>query len=419
MHLHDLPRDLDDVDDLRSRLGQAREAGELGHDVRDANDLVEHRSRRLIEVRIELRVLPGPQATERLHGRADRRQRVLDLVRDPPRHLAPRGDARRRGEPPARRLEVDEHRVERLRELGDLSRASHRQRARLAAGDLARFGRELGDRSAEVPREQDREEERNEHRRQPGVDRRPIDAREAERQGRLRLGHEDGHVRAGRVAQRAAREHDVVRRGRPLADGHARVDRLGEALDHRPEVARADETDRLSARPSLAAPGNQRRHGGDAEREVADVAPDERRDLGLRQVEERHRILAQSIALVGREDQLVEVERLSLFGHEPREREPALVAQRPRLDPDERTIGELTRLAGPGHELAIALGLPADLGHDAVARALHFLLEATGLGRPPVFAHHVPEARDRQRRHESEREHEAGRESHACLLHTR
>src|ERR1019366_10423511 len=107
-------------------------------------------------------------------------------------------------------------------------------------------------------------------------------------------------------------------------------------------------------------------------------------------------------------DQLVEVERLALLGHEAREREASLVAERPRLEPDERAVGELARLASAGHALAIALGLPTDLGDDAVARALHLLLEAARLGGAPVFAHDVPEPGDRERRHESEREHEAG-----------
>ena len=175
MHLHHLTRDLDEVELLRARRRQPREARELGHDVRDAGDLVEDRARRLVEVRVELRVLARAQAAQRLDRGADWRERVLDLVGDAARDLAPRGHAARRGQAAARRLEVDEHRVERLRELGDLARASHAQRPRLAAGDLARLGRELGDRAAEAPGEQHREEERDGRRRE--APRRPSSGR--------------------------------------------------------------------------------------------------------------------------------------------------------------------------------------------------------------------------------------------------
>src|SRR5262249_31412691 len=71
--------------------GHPREAGELVNETLEAVDLLDDRLRAL---RHQLRVLaadarePAPQP---LRGELDRRQRVLDLVRDALRDLAPRG----------------------------------------------------------------------------------------------------------------------------------------------------------------------------------------------------------------------------------------------------------------------------------------------------------------------------------------
>ena len=88
--------------------------------------------------------------------------------------------------------------------------------------------------------------------------------------------------------------------------------------------------------------------------------------------------------------------------------QPPLVVERARLHPDERAVDELARLARAADELAVALGLAANLGDDAVARALHLLVEALRLALAAILADDVPQARDRERRDEAEREDEAG-----------
>ena len=88
--------------------------------------LVEHGARRLVEVLVEPRIVARAEAPQRLDGGADRRERVLHLVRDAAGDLAPRGDAARRGEPASRRREILDHLVERVRR----ARRSRRSRAR-------------------------------------------------------------------------------------------------------------------------------------------------------------------------------------------------------------------------------------------------------------------------------------------------
>ena len=243
-------------------------------------DLVEHRARRLVEVRVELGILARAQASQRLDGRSDGRERVLDLVRDPPRHLAPRGDAARRREPPARGLEVDDHLVERLRELRDL--AGTRGRSSGRASPLATFRASAASSAIGRPRlraSRIGEEQGDPGRREARVHRRPVDAREIVRELRLRLADDDGDARAGPVAQRAAAP--ALRPGHRLPEGHARVDRLAEAFDDGQEVPRARQAYREPARCRLAATREQRRLGRGRARVKCDTSPvDQGRDLG-------------------------------------------------------------------------------------------------------------------------------------------
>ena len=62
----------------------------------------------------------GERALDLLRGQHDRRERVLDLVGDLPRHLAPGRVLLGLDEPAVRLLQVRGHAVERVREERDL-----------------------------------------------------------------------------------------------------------------------------------------------------------------------------------------------------------------------------------------------------------------------------------------------------------
>ena len=69
---------------------------------------------------------PRVLAVALLHGELDGRERVLDLVREPLRHLLPRADALQVLDARARLLHLAEHAVEDARQLGQLVGARHR-----------------------------------------------------------------------------------------------------------------------------------------------------------------------------------------------------------------------------------------------------------------------------------------------------
>src|ERR1700690_3187475 len=92
---------------------EAREAREFWHHVGKAMYFVENPARPFLEIREKPAVLGGAQPPQRLDRGANGGKGVLHLVRDAPRHLAPRRNARRRREPPSRGVEILEHRIER------------------------------------------------------------------------------------------------------------------------------------------------------------------------------------------------------------------------------------------------------------------------------------------------------------------
>ena len=91
--------DLVELDAGRLRRGEPRELGELGDDLGDAMDLLEHGARRFVEILVEGGIGARAQAAQRFDRGANRRERILDLVGDEPRDLAAGRDAlgRRRG----------------------------------------------------------------------------------------------------------------------------------------------------------------------------------------------------------------------------------------------------------------------------------------------------------------------------------
>ena len=72
--------------------GEPREPAELVHDPLQPPDLVRDGARPLVEDLAEVGAPLLERVAERLDAHRDGRERVLDLVGEPPRHLAPGGD---------------------------------------------------------------------------------------------------------------------------------------------------------------------------------------------------------------------------------------------------------------------------------------------------------------------------------------
>ena len=89
----------------RARRRHARELRELVDQALQRFDLADDRRRALVDQRAGPGRRVGEVPAQALGGQLDRRQRILDLVREPPRHLAPRGDLLR----PDERRHVVEH----------------------------------------------------------------------------------------------------------------------------------------------------------------------------------------------------------------------------------------------------------------------------------------------------------------------
>ena len=119
------------------------------------------------------------------------------------------GDARGGGQPPSRDVEIFEHAIERARQLGDLAAPSDVERARLAGSDLSRFARQLRERSADAPREEHREQEREPRGRHAGDEHGVVDVRQRVVELALRLRHDDRQAGADRVREGAGRLRDV------------------------------------------------------------------------------------------------------------------------------------------------------------------------------------------------------------------
>ena len=145
---------LDDVvDELRgiggraARGGRGGEARELAGDLPQQPDLPEDRGHAAVEHRPERRAAIDVHAPQVLGGQLNRRQRVLDLVRDLARHLGPGLEPVRAFELIALRLQLRRHAVERVDQPAELVRRSHGDpRVEVAAGDPPGRARQLPDR---------------------------------------------------------------------------------------------------------------------------------------------------------------------------------------------------------------------------------------------------------------------------------
>ena len=70
-------------------VGRGAVPAERARDLVEPVDLGENLVDVLVEDAIEVDALVGPRAPQVLHAEPDRRERILDLVRDLPRHLTP------------------------------------------------------------------------------------------------------------------------------------------------------------------------------------------------------------------------------------------------------------------------------------------------------------------------------------------
>ena len=90
-----------------------------------------------VEQAAEAHVIPGILSVALLHRKLDRRQRVLDLVREPLRHLLPSSDPLKVFDASTRLLHLAQHPIENARELGELVGSRERDAyLEVAGGDL-------------------------------------------------------------------------------------------------------------------------------------------------------------------------------------------------------------------------------------------------------------------------------------------
>ena len=126
-----------DVTALRRRA--AGEGAEVAGDAIERVGLLQHGARQPFGDEVGARVGVGAGALQQLRRHAHRLQRVLDLVRDLPRHLGPRLIALGGGEALAAGVEFAGHLVERARQQAEFLAAARSDRdVEVAAGDAAR-----------------------------------------------------------------------------------------------------------------------------------------------------------------------------------------------------------------------------------------------------------------------------------------
>ena len=127
------------------RRGEARE---LGRDLPQQPHLREDRRHAAVEHRRQRLAAIGVHAAQVLGRQLDRRQRVLDLVRDLPRHLGPRLEPVRAFELAALRLQLGGHAVEGVDQppqlVGRLARRSRASKSPRAIRRVARVSRLTG-----------------------------------------------------------------------------------------------------------------------------------------------------------------------------------------------------------------------------------------------------------------------------------
>ena len=397
VELDDVARDVGEIELGRLRRRQAREAGELRHDVGDALHLVEHGARGLVEVVVERRVLPRAETAQRLDRGADGRERVLHLVRDASRDLAPRGDARRRGEAAARRAEVVEHAIER----GRRARQSRRCRARVTgrASPLATL-RASSARSDNGPLSV--RARRNASRSAITTDTPQYtrilssNATSLSRNCGRVLRDDDRDPAALAVVDQALRAGERVGRVRAGATLDLHAHRGREVREDRVDAARAEEADAHPTRAVLAAPrddarlrGEQRVVGSGLD-EVRAVLRELARAVLRRKAQERRRVGSEHVSLAVEEDELVLAIRAPLLRHELSEHHAAVLAG---LERDEGAVDELPAVAGAGEHVAVVFGLRAHLRRRADARGAHLGVEALRVRLAALFSQQPPERR--------------------------
>ena len=104
MQVDHAPGQLSQVDPCKGGFRHPGKVGKFGYDLFDAAHFTEHRSACFVEVLVECVILPCSQSAQRLDGRLDRGQRILDLVGYLSGEFASRGDAFGDREPTAHRI---------------------------------------------------------------------------------------------------------------------------------------------------------------------------------------------------------------------------------------------------------------------------------------------------------------------------
>ena len=133
----------------------------------EQSHLAEDRVDAAFDDRTRVAALVGVNAQEMLCGQLNRRERILDLMGDLPRHLGPRLEPVRALELDALGLELASHAVERVHQAAQLVDRSHGNAGvEIAAGDALRrsgqapdrVGNALGERQADGGAEEDEAE---------------------------------------------------------------------------------------------------------------------------------------------------------------------------------------------------------------------------------------------------------------------
>jgi hypothetical protein len=161
VHLNDVTSDLLDIEINRAWRRQSCEARELRHDVRDAMHFIEHRACRFIEVLVKARIFTRAKSPQGLDRRSDRRKWILDFMSNATRDLTPCRNTARCSKSSSCDGEVFDHAIECGAEIAHFTGSANANRLRITRRDFAHFLNELGQWPADVPREKDRREERN------------------------------------------------------------------------------------------------------------------------------------------------------------------------------------------------------------------------------------------------------------------
>ncbi len=410
VHLHDVLRELLRIERLGPRRGEARESRELGHDVGDAMHLVEHGSRRFVEVLVERRIVARSKSAQRLDGSSDGRQRIFHLVGDATGDLAPRRDAARRGEPPPRHREILEHSIEGENERLDLGRAFDRERSSLSLCYLAGLGCEHAQRTTQAPREHVGCEERGEDgdRRREGH--RPIDVAQIlfELPGRAEDLEGD---RTRCSVETACRSRAALDRGGERRHRHHRhAEGRAELAEQGIEVTSTDHPHEAPAIRTPRATSDEGRDGGHPQRKARAARVKEAVDLGPGRREERLRGGSDELATLRGEHQLVEIEGLPMAWHELGQAGGALI-ELAGVEGNPQPFGQLPFLASTADDPIVALRLPRHFSDDALADVVELGLEPECFFFRKAMAHGDADADRGHGREQAEGDGESGGEA--------